>query len=431
MILLLVAACTSPPSDDVRSGGWDDAVVIVGARVFDGSSTTEDAAVVVRGGLIESVGSSDHVPSSVPRIDGTGATLLPGLIDAHTHTYEVAQLERGLRFGVTTVLDMFTRPQVDSTLRRVSAERNDVAAIFSSGVLATAPGGHGTEYGGPETPTVAGPQDAAPFVEEQVSRGAEYLKIVLNGQRAMGGMPTLDEATVRALVAAGKSLDLLVIAHVETHDDARTAVEAGVDGLAHVWRVPGAPEDLVDMIRENGVFVIPTLSVAGGSDADFRMSFLEDPVVQPLLDSEAVERYTPVAMEELPEAQRAQVEALMRQLGLDDFSDILRFHLESVAALHEADVTILAGSDPQTAGVVHGIGLLQELELLVRAGLSPSEALSAATARTADVFGLDDRGRIEAGRRADLVLVEGDPTKDVTALRSILRVWRGGEELDR
>jgi imidazolonepropionase-like amidohydrolase len=115
----------------------------------------------------------------------------------------------------------------------------------------------------------------------------------------------------------------------------------------------------------------------------------------------------------------------------DDPLQILAYHLASVAALNRAGVTLLAGSDPPTAGVTHGVSLLQELELLVRAGLTPVEALSAATARTADAFGLDDRGRIRPGMRADLLLVGGDPTADIAALRRIRRVWRGGAELDR
>lgn len=124
--------------------------------------------------------------------------------------------------------------------------------------------------------------------------------------------------------------------------------------------------------------------------------------------------------------EKARADAFLRQLGLSAPIEILEYHLALVAALDSAGVTILAGGDPPTSGVIHGIGLLQEIELLVRAGLTPAEALGAATARTADAFRLGDRGRIVPGHRADLVLVEGDPTSDVTALRRIRRIWRGG-----
>lgn len=409
-------------------GDRENAFVITGARVFDGERIVPGAAVVVRDGQIEAVGPLDGVPASIPRVDGAGATLVPGLIDAHTHTGDVEQLERALRFGVTTVLDMFTRPEADSILRRASRERSDLAGFLSAGILATAPGGHGTQNN-PDIPVVHGPGEAAAFVAKQVANGADYLKVVLNATRAARGMPTLDAGTVRALVDAGKSHGLLVVAHVEDPDDVRTAVEAGVDGLAHVWRTPGAPADLIDLLLSNDIFVVATLSVVTVVDRDFRLAIVEDPAVKPHLEAEAAQRYTPPA--EMDPRAKARLDTFLRVQGLSEPIEFLEYHLASVAALDSAGVTLLAGSDPPTAGVIHGIGLLQELELLVRAGMSPAEALSAATARTADAFGLRDRGRIAPGHRADLVLVEGDPTSDVTALRRIRRIWRGGVELDR
>jgi imidazolonepropionase-like amidohydrolase len=397
--------------------------LVTGARVFDGERLHAPVDVLVRDGVIESMGTSPEVPDDVPRVDGTGGTLLPGLIDAHTHTREVAQLKRDVRFGVTTVLDMFTRPDHDATLRGAARERNDLAGFLSSGVLATAPGGHGTETD-PDIPTVRAPEDAAPFVAERVEQGADYLKVVLNGARAARGTPTLDSETVEALVEAGKSRGLLVVAHIETPGDVRTAVEAGVDGLAHVWRTPGAPPEIIDLIASRDAFVIPTLSVPGGVDLEARVALAEDPAIRPYLEDDLAELYT----DSEPDPR---MESYLRQLGLSEPIEILEYHLASVAALDSAGVTLLAGSDPRTANVIHGIGLLQELELLVRASLSPTEALSAATARTADAFGLDDRGRIRAGLRADMVLVDGDPTTDVTALRRIRKVWRNGVEVDR
>lgn len=156
------------------------------------------------------------------------------------------------------------------------------------------------------------------------------------------------------------------------------------------------------------------MAIPGGVDNRARVALVEDPAVRPHLSGDAVATWT--RFERDP------------RLG-DDPMQILTNHLASVAALDSAGVTLLAGSDPPTFGVIHGIGVLYELELLVRAGLTPAEALSAATARTADAFRLRDRGRIAPGLRADMLLVDGDPTTDVTALRRIRHVWRGGVEL--
>jgi len=105
--------------------------------------------------------------------------------------------------------------------------------------------------------------------------------------------------------------------------------------------------------------------------------------------------------------------------------------IAAVGGLVEAGVTLLVGTDTPNGTTSYGVSMHRELELLVIAGLEPDRALYGATAATADAFGLDDRGRIRPGARADLVLVRGDPTVDVTATRDILRVWRGGVEVDR
>jgi imidazolonepropionase-like amidohydrolase len=102
-----------------------------------------------------------------------------------------------------------------------------------------------------------------------------------------------------------------------------------------------------------------------------------------------------------------------------------------VRRLADAGVTLLAGTDAPNPGTVFGASLHRELELLVRCGISPAQALAAATAEPARVFGLADRGRVAAGQRADLVLVSGDPLTDITATRAIERIWRGGIACDR
>ncbi len=430
LVILTLAAC-GPGSDDAPSTDldWSEAFVVTGARVFDGDSLLAARDVVVRDGTIEALGSMDGVPASVPRIDGAGGTLVPGLIDGHTHHRTVEDLQRSLRFGITTVLDMFTVPDSDPALREASASRDDVPGFFSSGILATVPGGHGTEYD-VEIPTVSGPGDAAAFVEARVAGGADYLKIVFNGQRAVGGVPTLDAETARALVEAGHEHELLVVAHIETVEDVRTAVEAGVDGIVHVWRLPGAPPEIIHLLRERDVWVMPTLAVAGGTP-DLKRAALADPDVTDYLEDDQERRYAPMAIEDLPEPQRSQATAFLEAMGMDGFEDVAAYLQASVAALHDGGIRILAGSDAPAQSVVHGLGFVQELEFLVESGLTPTEALTAATATNAEVFGLDDRGRIAPGLRADLVLVDGDPTTDVRALRRIRHLWRGGVEFDR
>jgi len=105
--------------------------------------------------------------------------------------------------------------------------------------------------------------------------------------------------------------------------------------------------------------------------------------------------------------------------------------IAAVRSLVKAGALLLAGTDPSNATVVHGATLHRELELLVRSGLTPAQALTAATKSPARIFRLNDRGQIAPGRRADLLMVRGDPTRDITTTRDILRVWRSGAEFQR
>ena len=122
--------------------------------------------------------------------------------------------------------------------------------------------------------------------------------------------------------------------------------------------------------------------------------------------------------------------SLERSFGLD-LADYLTHAIRNTRALHDAGVPILAGSDAPNPGTTHGASVHRELELLVRAGLTPIEALRAATAAPADAFDLDDRGRIAAGLKADLVLVRGDATADVRATRDIEAIWKDGAPAER
>jgi imidazolonepropionase-like amidohydrolase len=413
-VLLAGVACAVL---NVRGGAAPKAeaatFVIAHARVFDGERTLSDATVVVEGGVIREVGrrASDQW-RKLPSIDGSGNTLLPGLIDAHTHTRDVSKLQDALRFGVTTVLDMWT-PFDEQMLREAAAHRSDVADLRSSGTLATVPGGHGTEYGVP-IPTVSGPDAAAAFVAERMANGADYLKIVLNGVRAATlGAPTMDEPTARALVIAAHAHGLLVVAHIESLDDVRIAVNSGVDGLAHIWRGGDEP-DLAKLVADHRVFVIPTLAVPDGFIPGNGAAFASDPRIKPFLSAEA----------------QRHLDGLDRTASTPVFRNIDPL-VAAVGGLIRAGVTLLAGTDPPNGTVVHGASLHRELELLVRSGLTPAQALTAATKSTARIFRLNDRGQIAPGRRADLLLVRGDPTRDITATRDILRVWRSGVQFQR
>ena len=382
-------------------------------RIFDGTKTSQ-GDVLVDKGVIRAVDRKLSAKGAKV-IDGTGKTLLPGLIDSHTHAYEDKALKQALVFGVTTELDMFGDPAKNRELRAKerAGEATGQADLRSAGVLATAPKGHGTEYGIP-IPTVSRPEEAAGFVADRMKDGSDYLKIVLDDGKWFGkGIPTLDAATVAALVRAAHENHLLAVVHIGSQAGAKTALASGADGLAHLFIDSAPTPDFAAFVADHQAFVIPTLSVlmpiCEGADLT---SLAHDPSIAPFLDERDVGQLGRTFPRKLPAINCSYASAAVKQLDA-------------------ARVPVLAGTDALNPGVVHGASLHRELELLVEAGLSPERALSAATATPAARFGLSDRGRIAPGLRADLVLVDGDPTKEIRQTRAIVGVWKRGIAVDR
>jgi imidazolonepropionase-like amidohydrolase len=201
-------------------------------------------------------------------------------------------------------------------------------------------------------------------------------------------------------------------------DDVDVALSGGIDGLMHIWRRGGANPDMARRIASQGVFVAPTLATPDGFIPDSRAGLLADRRFLLFLSSSLKNHLMKPFNSPTPstDAQRAVVSG----------------QLAAVRNLHDLGVKLLVGTDAASINpTAHGISLHRELELFREAGLTPSEVLAAATANTADAFRMPDRGRLTPGRRADMLLVRGDPTSDVLALRDIIRMWKSGVEVAR
>lgn len=374
-------------------------------RVFDGVRVVEKASVLVLDGRIAR---SSAAAGGIRTYDGRGQTLLPGLIDAHVHTDEDFRAD-ALRFGVTTELDMFGPPERLAAARRQrrSYARSNRADLWSSGVGVTVPGGHPHATGW-EFPRVRPSDDVERFVADRIREGSDYVKIVIDD--GGGTFPTLTPAQVRAAVRAAHRHGKLAVAHAERLPHVRTAVAAGVDGMVHVAIDGDMDDELVASVRRLGAFVVPTVAVIDcGASAD---DLLADRRIAPLLSE-------------------AQADTLRSRNPRPCRPEYRRFALANTRRLFAAGVPILAGTDAPLPGTADGPSLLAAVAYLVAAELSPARALAAATSVPARAFGLSDRGRIRAGQRADLVLVAGDPTADITALRDITAIFKNGYAVDR
>jgi imidazolonepropionase-like amidohydrolase len=367
---------------------------VTNVRVFDGRQLMPLGTVVIEAGRIsaDQFGPGQFGPDQFGAgrigaggvadevIDGAGGVLLPGLIDAHVHLHDRRTLELLSGFGVTTAFDMACAPpELVDSLRAVPG----LTDIRSAGTPAVAPGsGHARIPGIGARGLLSGPDHAAQFVADRIAEGSDYIKIIVGNPG-----PSHDEATLAALTAAAREHSKLTVAHASSYEAVELAQRARVNVLTHVPLDKALDETAAAAAIADGRILIPTLAMMEG----------------------VVNQSAP------PGADYAAAR-------------------ESVAVMYRAGVPILAGTDANAAAGVpaaisHGSSLHHELELLVDAGLSTLDALRAATSRPAHYFGLADRGVIEPGRRADLVLIEDNPLQDITATRGIRRIWCGGVEV--
>lgn len=408
---LLVTGCGDARSDSATAALPAGDFLLTGGRIFDGEQLIDADSVLVTDGVIAAVG-RDLAADGAPVYDAGGATLLPGLIDAHVHAYPGA-LWDAPRFGVTTVLDMGNDPDWVAEQRPARADTGptDLADLWSAGLLVTAPGGHGVA---PDSPTLAEGDDAAAFVADRIAEGADYIKIVMEDGSAFPGIAyvSLTADQLHAVVAAAHDHDLLAVVHVGSRAAAIAAVDAGADVLTHTPADGPLTAAQVARVRESGIPIIATLAASTASACGPEAEQLAtDPRVAPRLSGD-------------------QRRSLDRSFPMC-FPEVRDHALANAAALHQAGVPLLAGSDAPNPGTAFGLTLLSELALLVEVGLTPMEALTAATAAPADLFALPDRGRIIPGARADLLLVDGDPTTDIDAVFDLIAVWRNGHPIDR
>jgi imidazolonepropionase-like amidohydrolase len=396
---------------------------ITNAHIFDGERTIDAQIVVLDGAHIQDVGGV--VPAGAAVVDAHWATLMPGLIDAHVHT-DIDGLRDALLFGVTTELEMMGHWSARE--RRKIAERPDVADIRSAGMGVTPPGGHPSQYMKSSSnlllrfffryPFVASPEEAVSFVRNQVANGSDFIKIFLEDGTTIGfpGLPVTNNETLLAAVDEAHHLGRMAIAHVTTVEGGQKAVSAGVDGLAHLFFDRAPSPELVTAIASSGAFVTPTLVTLSTAFGNSAAALAADKRVSSRLG-------------------RKWLDSLRRSMNVYP-QGTLSDAYASVITLKRAGVDILAGSDvsepiPSLGGLAHGASLHHELQLLVEAGLTPVEALRAATSTPARRFGLNDRGRIVNGARADLLLIDGDPLSRISDTLNIHAVWRRGVRLTR
>lgn len=439
LFTLLAAAFFS--TGTARQTNQSDFFAIAGASVVDGTGAeARRATVVVRGERIESVLPADAKPPAGARvINAEGLTLIPGIFDLHTHLpYSSIRgavsdwpknLKAYLYCGVTSVVDFGTYPETFEPMRRLSKTGVVVAPRLSLAARMSTPGGHGAEGGRGDffSLEVTTPREARAAVRRVVPYQPDVIKVFTDGWRygAAPDMTSMNEDTLTALVDEAHKNGLEVLTHTVSLDKAKIAARAGVDVIAHGIGDKDADEELIKLMKEKGTTYAPTLAVYEPRARD-----ILSPTLAAVLDPAALRVMAPP----LVPPQNPPLKPAAGSAENGDAPRVRRWGVlqRNTAALRKAGISFGTGTDAGVTGTHHGWATLRELQLLVAGGLTPLEAITAATGNAARAIRVDgERGTITPGKLADLVLLEGEPLKNIGDIEKIKRIFLGGRELDR
>jgi imidazolonepropionase-like amidohydrolase len=441
--MLLGAACSAPPANQPPTAAGS-ATVFEGARLITGDEgpPIEDAAFVVQDGKFTSVGRRDQVqaPQGAARVDLTGKTVMPGIVETHAHL----GYWKELRLSV----DNFTREQVLSDLQRLAY--HGVVAVLSMGAdrreiawplrdeLRTNPrpdaatylaaGGLAMREGGPFAPlreavrVVTNEEDVRKEIQELVTRKADFIKVWQDSRRELMPRPLIE-----FVIAEAHRNTFRVVAHSHALSDFKHLLRSDLDAFAHpTWRqtdVDPVDDELIGLFKAHpNVPLMPGFWTPRHEIYGARPYWLDDPLLgETFTEAEIKALEHPKTPRDAPQTwasgpvprsvKRLKAAGVRFVLGTDMGGGFSREH------------------DPTPAYL--GWSTHIEMESMVNAGLTPTEVITAATRDAARFLGLDQLGTVAAGKNADFLVLDANPLDNIANTRRISRVYLRGKEVDR
>ena len=413
IVVLLSALC-----GQVGAADSSGSVAIVGGTVvdLDGGAPMRDAVVLVEGEMIVAIGGSGEVdvPANAERIDVGGASLIPGMMNMHVHyglklpgkmaaelanetegelTLRMAQAAReSLQAGVTTVRMPGDDKHGDLALKKaIEKGQAHGPRIFSAGESLIITGGHGSEHG---VEYNDGPYELMKSARREISAGASWVKILISGGIATDGgdisKALMTPEEINAVIDAAHRFGAKVAAHSGSPQATSIAVDAGIDSIEHGYFLD---RPTLRKMKKAGTWLVPTIVVSQPATAPFF-----EKIGSP-------------------------------QWYLDRRDAVGKLHWAALQTAIEEGVNIALGTDQLPSEPNDGTtATAREAQYYVEAGMTPLQALRAATIEPARMLGSDgDTGSLEVGKYADIVAVDGDPTEDIKSLRNIRFVMKGGK----
>ncbi len=435
-------------------------LLIRDARLFlgDGNVIEQGAVLVKDGKIVEIYTGSAPDPKTLKAeaIDAAGKTLMPGLIDVHIHLgspggfygageeYEMPdkafprELAAYLYSGVTAVksvgdvLDAVLKAREDGN----SGEKLG-AELFAVGPLFTVPGGHGTEYS-KNIPEVARgnfdaqflrlpktPEEAKKMVDELAKKHVDGIKTILEAGSPAYPFVRMDPALVKAIANEAHTLHLPVVCHTGNARDVEDAVNAGVDGIEHGSMTDAIPEAVFAKMKQKGITFDPTLDVVEAFTMIAQGKF-------DMLDRTLVQQVGPKKLLESTRKFLQSPDGEKMRTGLGKYPVSMAMCNQNLLAAMRAGVMLVTGTDAGNPTIFHGPAIHREMQLWIEAGVPPAVALQAATYNGAQLLRSADRmGLIKKGYEANLLLVDGNPLKEISVTERISMVMFKGERVDR
>ena len=399
-ILALLAGCGAPPAEPQPAAS--DAIAYEGGRIIVGDGTVvENGTLVVEGDRLLSVGSADsvEVPAGAARVDLTGRTIMPAIVDTHVHlrrTREelVEDLQRKAYWGVGVVMSL-GQDGGDLAFQVRDEVIPDAARFRTAGRGITRP-----EPGRTDIPFwISTEEEARAAVQELAGEQVDLVKIWVDDRNGQYDKMTPD--LYGAVIDEAHQHGLRVTAHIFTLEDAKGLLRAGIDAFAHGIRDMDVDDEVIELLKERpDVVLVPNLPGPGVA-AD--LSWLSSTI---------------------PPDQLAgmQERAVDRPGAQEPFG----IQARNLARLSAEGVKIAFGTDGGAGWSAHA-----EMEDMVRTGMSPADVLVAATGTSAELLALNDVGTLAAGMTADFVVLEANPLDDITNTRRIVDVYLRGDAVDR
>jgi imidazolonepropionase-like amidohydrolase len=420
----------------VGDPAFGETVVYRNFQLIDGRGgpVQRNATMVVVDGRIIWVGDTARPPTEGVNVDLDGKFVIPGLIDTHVHLgnvhdltqdekfYTRENIEADLRtyasYGFTTVAIMGTDKDAIFEVRDAErAGRATTTRLFTAGQGIVFRGGYGGVPG--INRPVATAREAATEVDAQAAKGADYIKFWLDDELAT--MPKMPPEISQAVIDAGHRHGLKVFAHIFYLEDAKRLVSQGIDGFVHSVRDQPVDTALTDAMKHYGV-----VQVAGTLSREAAIFAYAKPAPQ-TSDRFFQQALSPTALALLSSPARQQMVAAAPAFPkLPGFFNMAMANMKRLAA---AGVRYGLGTDSGPPGRVAGYSGHWEMELLVRDGFTPAQAILAATANGAAALGAKDIGTLERGKWADFIVLDADPLRDIRNTRSISAVYIGGRKI--